>query len=101
MKRRPARQPTPVVGPVRELAIVRMGAQSDGISDDGVFVAGALPGEQVRAAVTGDRGELVEVLQASAERVTPPCPHFGRCGGCSLQHLAEAPQLAWKAEQAE
>jgi len=99
VKRRPARQPTPVVGPVRELAIVRMGAQSDGISDDGVFVAGALPGEQVRAAVTGDRGELVEVLQASAERVTPPCPHFGRCGGCSLQHLAEAPQLAWKAEQ--
>jgi 23S rRNA (uracil1939-C5)-methyltransferase len=76
-----------------------MGAQGDGVSGDGVFVAGALPGERVRASVAGDRGEAVEILDPSPDRVTPPCPHFGRCGGCALQHWAAAPQRAWKAEQ--
>jgi 23S rRNA (uracil1939-C5)-methyltransferase len=53
----------------------------------------------VRAAGSGERRELVEVLEASAERVEPPCPHFGACGGCALQHWAHAPYLAWKVER--
>jgi 23S rRNA (uracil1939-C5)-methyltransferase len=83
----------------RELTIERMAAQGDGAGEGGVFVSGALPRERVRASVSGDRGEAVEILEASAERVSPPCPHFGRCGGCALQHWAQAPMLAWKAEQ--
>jgi 23S rRNA (uracil1939-C5)-methyltransferase len=94
--RRPA---PPIEAPsLHELLIERVGAQGDGVAA-GVFVAGALPGERVRASVAGERGELVEVLAASAERALPPCPHFGECGGCALQHWAAAPMLAWKGEQ--
>ncbi|NHA15246.1 23S rRNA (uracil(1939)-C(5))-methyltransferase RlmD [Thioalkalivibrio sp. XN279] len=66
-----------------------------------VFVADALPGERVIASRVSqrrshDEAELLEVLQPSPDRVTPRCPHFGTCGGCSLQHLAPAAQLAAK-----
>jgi 23S rRNA (uracil1939-C5)-methyltransferase len=66
-----------------------------------VFIAGALPGERVVAQRVSsrrshDEAELVEVLDASVKRVTPRCPHFGTCGGCSLQHLAPEAQLAAK-----
>lgn len=64
-----------------------------------VFVPYALPGERVRARVNGQRAELESILEPSGERVTPPCPHFGVCGGCALQHWAPAPYLAWKADQ--
>jgi 23S rRNA (uracil1939-C5)-methyltransferase len=94
--RRPRPQPQP--GIVRELTIERVGAQGDGIGQ-GVFVGGALPGERVRASVAGERGELIEVLQAAPDRQAPACPHFGECGGCALQNWAAQPYLAWKAEQ--
>jgi 23S rRNA (uracil1939-C5)-methyltransferase len=58
-----------------------------------------LPGERVIARVSGDRGELVDILEASSDRVIPPCPHFGACGGCALQHWAPEPYLAWKLER--
>ncbi|MBV9993868.1 MAG: class I SAM-dependent RNA methyltransferase [Caulobacteraceae bacterium] len=83
---------------MRELAVDRVGAQGDGVGE-GIFVAGALPGERVRARVAGDRGELAEVLQPSPERQAAPCPHFGDCGGCALQHWRPEPYLAWKADQ--
>ena len=71
-----------------------------------VFVRHALPGERVVVEVTegveGDRfwrGDAVEVLEASPERVEPPCPFSGpgRCGGCDLQHVALPAQRALKA----
>lgn len=69
-----------------------------------VFVAGALPGEQVRIARTRhrrrhDEAAIVELLEASPERVSPRCAHFGVCGGCALQHLAPAAQLASRQRQ--
>ena len=76
-----------------------MGAQGDGMVEGGGFVPFTLPGERVSAAFAGERGELLEVLQPSAERVEPPCPHFFACGGCALQHWEHAPYLAWKVEQ--
>jgi 23S rRNA (uracil1939-C5)-methyltransferase len=68
------------------------------------FVAGALPGEEitfrrVKRHRQYDEARLVEVLAPSADRVQPRCAHFGVCGGCALQHLAPAAQLA--AKQAE
>ncbi|HUO12444.1 MAG TPA: RNA methyltransferase, partial [Caulobacteraceae bacterium] len=87
------------VGDVQELLVERIGAHGDGIAVGPVFAPLTLPGERVRARVVGDRAEVVEVLSPSADRVTPPCPHFGACGGCALQHWANAPYLAWKVEQ--
>lgn len=68
------------------------------------FVSGALPGESVsfvrrRHHRQHDEAELVAVLESSAERVAPRCAHFGVCGGCTLQHLDSAAQLAIKEQQ--
>jgi len=85
-------------------------AQVEGLTHEGegvvhggktAFVAGALPGERIRLRRTRrhrqhDDAELIEVLQASPARVVPRCPHFGVCGGCVLQHLSPAAQLAAK-----
>ena len=66
-----------------------------------VFVEGALPGEIVTASVYRKKpnyevATLGKVLQPSAMRVEPQCPHFGSCGGCSLQHLDARAQVAVK-----
>ncbi len=66
-----------------------------------VFVSGALPGERVRVQQTArsrsfDEARTLEVLLASPDRVEPRCPHFGVCGGCVLQHLAEDRQILAK-----
>ncbi|HQY27372.1 MAG TPA: TRAM domain-containing protein, partial [Burkholderiaceae bacterium] len=66
-----------------------------------VFVRGALPGERVRATVVRrkprfDVAQTVEVLRESPSRVAPRCPHFGVCGGCSMQHLEPRSQLSIK-----
>ncbi len=65
------------------------------------FVKGALPGERVRARITGRQkrhllAETVEVLESSPSRCQAPCPHFGVCGGCTWQHLRHTDQLTWK-----
>lgn len=66
-----------------------------------VFIFGALPGEDVSARVTKVRrrhvfADTVEVHRASPHRVAPPCPYFGVCGGCQLQHLSYPMQLEAK-----
>jgi 23S rRNA (uracil1939-C5)-methyltransferase len=83
----------------RELRIERLGQRGDGVarSEGGsVFIPFALPGERVSASLDGERGELVEVLQAAPERIAPICPLFMRCGGCATQHLGEALYRDWK-----
>ena len=93
--------------PSREVTItldgLAHGGDAVGRLDDGkaCFVAYAIPGETVRARILEERKRFaramtVEVLEASPDRVAPPCPHFGpqRCGGCRLQHIAPARQAA-------
>jgi 23S rRNA (uracil1939-C5)-methyltransferase len=71
------------------------------IDGKAVFIDGALPGETVRFCYRSrsrkfDTGTLEAVLTPSPDRVDPRCAHFGVCGGCSLQHLAEPRQIAVK-----
>ena len=78
-------------GPPAELVIEAVGGEGDGIAPGPVYVPYTLPGERVLAQGAGERRTLVEVLAQSPERVAPPCPHFGACGGCALQHWAAQP----------
>ena len=66
-----------------------------------IFVEGALTGERVtyashRKKASYELADVVRVLDASPSRVTPRCPHFGTCGGCSMQHADAATQVAAK-----
>jgi 23S rRNA (uracil1939-C5)-methyltransferase len=79
-----------------DISVTGVGTQGDGLAPGPLFVPLTLAGERVRARREGQRAELVELIEASPERVTPPCPHFGVCGGCALQHWDAAPYLAWK-----
>jgi 23S rRNA (uracil1939-C5)-methyltransferase len=88
-----------------ELTITRLGAHGDGVGalPDGkpVYVAATVPEDRVRVAVEGKegdgvRGRLIEVLAPGPMRGTPPCPHFGTCGGCALQHMSLDAYRDWK-----
>ncbi len=66
-----------------------------------VLVPFVLPGERIRARAEREkpglvRASAVEIIEAAAQRVAPPCPHFGRCGGCHYQHAPYEFQLAAK-----
>jgi 23S rRNA (uracil1939-C5)-methyltransferase len=92
---------------IHEADIVDLAHDGRGVARlDGktVFVDGALPGERVRFRVIKrrrqlDEAGLVEVLKPSPDRVVPACAHFGICGGCALQHLSAAAQIAAKERQ--
>ena len=58
-----------------------------------------LPGEKVKLeAVRGVAARVVERLSDSPERAAPPCPYFGKCGGCQYQHARYGAQLKWKSD---
>ena len=68
-----------------------------------VFVSGALPGEEVcfqrrKSRRNFDEAELLEVLEASPERIEPRCEVYGRCGGCAMQHISDAQQRQIKSQ---
>ncbi|WP_041389201.1 23S rRNA (uracil(1939)-C(5))-methyltransferase RlmD [Spiribacter salinus] len=87
------------------LTVERISHEGRGIAHhDGrtAFIQGALPGETVSAVIKRRRrrqeeGQAVEITShPAASRVEPPCPHFGICGGCSLQHMDPGAQIAHK-----
>ncbi|WJM09096.1 23S rRNA (uracil(1939)-C(5))-methyltransferase RlmD [Paenibacillus sp. PK1-4R] len=66
-----------------------------------LFVQGALPGETVRVRVMKTKkqygyAKLLEIVKASPDRVSAPCPIYDQCGGCQIQHMSYTGQLAWK-----
>jgi 23S rRNA (uracil1939-C5)-methyltransferase len=65
------------------------------------FVPFSCPGDQLRLSVTSEKrsyqtARIVDILEPSTSRVTPPCPVFGRCGGCSWQHISYERQMQAK-----
>jgi 23S rRNA (uracil1939-C5)-methyltransferase len=94
-------------GDTIELSIddLAFGGEGVGRADGYVlFVRGGLPGDRLRVRVVEPRARfgravIEDVLAASPERVPAPCPYFGRCGGCRLQHLSYAAQLVFKEKQ--
>ena len=87
-----------------ELRVSRIGSDGDGVGHlpDGivVYLPGTLPGETVLAHPQFKRGDgwagTADLLATSDDRAAPPCPHFGPCGGCALQHWRDDSYLAWK-----
>ncbi len=87
-----------------EARIEGLGARGDGFASlDGrpVFVPFTVAGDRVRLRLTGTRaggfkGEVLELLEEGPGRAEPPCPHFGVCGGCALQHLSDQAYGRWK-----
>jgi len=83
--------------------LARLPAQGDARKGKVVFVPYVLPGETVEVRIAEEhkgflRAELLEVLEPSPERIAPPCPRFGVCGGCQYQHLGYAAQREAKRE---
>ncbi|KAF5061848.1 23S rRNA (uracil-C(5))-methyltransferase RlmCD [anaerobic digester metagenome] len=98
--------------PVQKNDVIETQVLAQGVGGEGVvrlqdfplFINGVLPGEKIRARVVRVNrshgfARLEEVLVSSSDRVEPPCPYFGRCGGCDLQHQAYEAQLAFKTER--
>jgi 23S rRNA (uracil1939-C5)-methyltransferase len=87
------------------LRIDSLDLEAQGVARNGegkvVFVEDALPGEEVQVAVrrsknAWEQASIVALRHESAQRVVPRCPHFGVCGGCRMQHLDVAAQVAVK-----
>lgn len=98
--------------PAREAKVAT--ARIDDLSHEGrgvahhegktVFIDDALPGELIEWTLRKrgrnfDEGVIARILEASLDRVTPRCAHFGSCGGCALQHLSAQRQIEFKQRQ--
>ena len=81
--------------------IARLGHLGDGVARaEGrpLYVPRSLPGEVVEGARQGDRLLAPRIRTPAPERVRPSCPHYAGCGGCALQHAADAFVAGWKQE---
>jgi len=68
-----------------------------------VFVPRTAPGDEIRVRITNRKprwakGQLRDLLVPSPDRVSPSCPYYEECGGCTLQHIAYTQQLHWKGD---
>ena len=89
-----------------EVTVESLGAQGDGVArlaGRPLFLPMTLPGDRVLARIGGEKagafhGDVIELLAAGPHHAEPPCPYFGLCGGCSLQHMAASAYGDWKAD---
>jgi len=80
----------------QQFTITRLGHQGDGIAEGPVYAPRALPGEVVSGALVGQLLTDMRVETPSDQRVKAPCRHYKACGGCQLQHAADAFVAEWK-----
>ena len=103
------RNKLPAIVEIKNATIESLDQEGRGVAHvDGktIFIDGALPNEKVtyqsiRIKPSYEVANVVEVLQASSERVTPKCPHYGLCGGCKLQHMDATAQVTAKQQMLE
>ncbi|MDF1726795.1 MAG: class I SAM-dependent RNA methyltransferase, partial [Sulfitobacter sp.] len=79
-----------------EARIKRLGHHGDGIAEGPVYAPLTLPGELVSGELEGQILRDVRIVEPSEIRVSPPCRHFKSCGGCQVQHAADAFVADWK-----
>ncbi len=83
-----------------ELAIESIGALGDGVAHhngDAIFLPFTAPGDRLIARrIDATHARAIEWRAYGPDRQAPPCPHFGVCGGCALQHLSDAAYATWK-----
>ncbi|MBW2029720.1 MAG: 23S rRNA (uracil(1939)-C(5))-methyltransferase RlmD [Deltaproteobacteria bacterium] len=96
----------PKRGDLVELCVERLAYGGQGVSRlDGyvLFVKGGLPGDRVLGRIVKKKRDyaearILELIEPSPERIEPPCPYHGFCGGCQWQHLRYERQLRYKRE---
>lgn len=82
-----------------EIQIAALGRRGEGVAESAqgpLYIPYALPGERIGARISGERGHLVEIRQASAHRARPICRYFADCGGCAAQHMDAELYAQWK-----
>ena len=102
--KRGVRQKAPGPAGLFELDIVELGHRGDGIAyidGSAVYAPYTLPGEKIKSRVRNGRGEIIQLLEDSPQRIEPVCRYFGVCGGCDLQHMKNQSYLNWKQAQVE
>ena len=83
---------------LQSVQIERMGADGDGVTPlpDGtsLYAPNTLPGEWVQPGDLTRRGDgwtaAATIIEPASDRAVPPCPHFGLCGGCTVQHWRDS-----------
>ncbi len=93
-------------GDVRTLRVESLAHLGAGVARDKgriTFIPYTVPGDVVKARITEEkrrfaRAEIETILEPSPDRVEPPCPYFGQCGGCQWQHIAYPTQTRYKAQ---
>ena len=89
------------------LDIINIGYEGEGVAKvDGypIFIEGAILGEKVKVLIVKAKksyayGKILEIIEASKDRVEPKCKIYKRCGGCSIQHMNYRKQLDYKFER--
>ncbi|NMD37079.1 MAG: class I SAM-dependent RNA methyltransferase, partial [Christensenellaceae bacterium] len=92
-----------------EVECLRLGSNFEGVCQYNgftIFVNGAIPTEFIKIRIERVEkryayGKLLEIIKKSDDRQTPQCPYFGKCGGCSCQHLNYEKTLSWKGKKVE
>ncbi|MGB4107623.1 MAG: class I SAM-dependent RNA methyltransferase [Alphaproteobacteria bacterium] len=81
------------------LTITEIGSKGDGVAlhdSAQIYIPKTAPGDVIEAAIKGERGMLQKIVTPSPQRAPAPCPHFEKCGGCSLQHVSSEFYREWK-----